>query len=75
MNDIEEIRVDRINEHKQEIYEELQHKKNMYEDRDYAIESVANEIDEANEILRKASAKLFEYGYNISPIELLSEAQ
>ena len=71
--DIEELRAEKLEECKREMYEDMLHERLMSEDWEYALESVADELDEAYEILRKASDTLFDYGYNVSPIDLIKE--
>ena len=71
--DIEELRAEKLYEAKIE----MQHERDMAEDPDYALdyilESNADDIDKAKEILDKVVAELFEAGLDIKDWEILKE--
>ena len=73
----EEIKAEKMQEIKREMYEQERHERKMAEDSEYAMECIfdanADEIDKAKELLNKVSKELFVVGIDIKNWEILKD--
>ena len=73
----EEIKGEKMEEMKREMYEQERHERKMAEDSEYAMEWIldanADDIDKAKELLNKVSKELFEVGIDLKDWEILKD--
>ena len=69
----QEMIEEKYNDLREEMLRETYHERMMCEDIEYALEYVADDMDEAYHLLLRACKLLSEYGYDFTPVGLLKE--
>lgn len=73
----EELREEKLYEAKQEMYAEIATENKMREDSEYATEVILDnhyqEIEKAIRLLNEVSKALYEYGVEMTPVQILEE--
>ena len=74
MLDMEEVRQDRINKQKQEMYEEMKYQRKLAEDPlGTLLEKHIDDIQRAYDLLKPISDELFSHGVSMREWDILKE--